>query len=68
MTAHLQVLSSGTLAHRGVTVILRVLPSQVKHLWKHPHTHQDVCLLGDSNPVKLTMKTNYHKAGGKYLE
>lgn len=26
------------------TVILRVLPSQVKHLWKHPHTHTKMCV------------------------
>lgn len=27
-----------------VTVILRVLPSRVKHLWKHHHTHPKMCV------------------------
>lgn len=43
------------------------LPSEAS-LETPSYTPQDVCLLGDSNPVKLTMKTNYHKAGGEYLE
>lgn len=41
-------------------------PSSNKPLWKnsHRHSHSDVGLLFDCNPIKLTMKNNPHKVLG----
>lgn len=58
--ALLLLLSWGPVHEMVLYMLMELLPSPVKPVWRDSQTYQEKCLLGDSKPVKSAMKINNH--------
>lgn len=63
--ALLLLFSWGPVYEMVLYMLMEFLPSPVKPVWRDSQAYQEVCLLGDSKPVKITKKQNKAKPNPK---